>query len=137
MPDRHSLVHVAVGVIVNDSNEILIAKRGVNQHQGGLWEFPGGKVDLGESVQSALTRELREELAIEVLSSRALLEIRHDYHDKSVLLDVWLVSNFEGLAKGNEGQAIAWVPVENLRDYDFPAANEEIVVAVESSLRPR
>lgn len=83
------LLHVAVGVIVGSDGKILIAKRPQTTHQGGLWEFPGGKVDTGESVQQALARELKEELAIDVITSEPLIQIRHHYPDKSVLLDVY------------------------------------------------
>ena len=129
------LVHVAVGVIVDKAFNILIAKRAAESHQGGLWEFPGGKVDAGETVEVALSRELKEELAIELSQCEALLEIHHDYVDKSVLLDVWLVTDFKGEACGNEGQPVEWVPVENLRGYAFPAANEAIITAIESRFK--
>ncbi len=131
MPDKVSIVHVAVGVILNSAGQIFIAKRADHLHQGGLWEFPGGKVDAGETVQQALSRELREELAIAVTSCSALMEIRHDYGDKSVLLDVWIVDAFEGEAIGNEGQETAWVDVSELRAYEFPQANEAIIAAIE------
>ena len=123
-------LHVAVGVIENKFGEILIAKRPDSSHQGGLWEFPGGKVDAGETLQSALVRELKEELAIDVLQSQPLIQIRHDYPDKSVLLDVHKVTAFSGEAKGNEGQPILWVDPASLSHYDFPAANQPIINAV-------
>jgi 8-oxo-dGTP diphosphatase len=123
-------LHVAVGVIENKSGEILIAKRPDSAHQGGLWEFPGGKVDAGETLQSALSRELKEELAIDVLQSQPLIQIRHDYPDKSVLLDVHRVTSFSGEPKGNEGQPVLWVNTESLSQYAFPAANQSIINAV-------
>src|SRR6476619_2625198 len=103
------IVHVAVGVIVNKDGKILIAKRPEQSHQGGLWEFPGGKVEQGESLFAALQRELFEELAIQIISTQPLIKIRHDYGDKIVLLDVHKVTEFIGEAKGNEGQPIQWV----------------------------
>ena len=124
-----SLVHVAVGVVRNDGGEILISLRHADSHQGGLWEFPGGKVEEGESVQDALARELREELDIEVRSSTALIEVHHDYGDKQVFLDVWLVDSFTGQAVGREGQPLRWCPPEDLPGFDFPAANQPIVDA--------
>ena len=75
-------IHVAVGVILNHHHQVLLAKRAVHQHQGGLWEFPGGKVELGESVCDALLRELKEELGIVVTSSHPLIEVKHSYKDK-------------------------------------------------------
>jgi 8-oxo-dGTP diphosphatase len=123
-------LHVAVGVIENNLGQILIAKRPESAHQGGLWEFPGGKVDPGETCQQALVRELNEELAIHVAKSEPLIQIRHNYSDKSVLLDVHKVTNFSGEPKGNEGQPVAWVNPESLSQYTFPAANQPIIQAV-------
>lgn len=125
-----SLVHVAVGVIVDALGNILIAKRAASSHQGGLWEFPGGKVDAGESIHQALVRELKEELAITVTASEPLIQIRHHYADKSVLLDVHKVTCFEGVPIGNEGQPIRWVTPEELSLYEFPAANRPIITAI-------
>lgn len=125
------LIHVAVGVIKNSQGQILIAKRADDAHQGGLWEFPGGKVEVGETLQQALVRELNEELAIEVTSCKPLIQIRHDYPDKSVLLDVCIVDDFVGEALGNEGQPIRWVESADLQRYEFPAANRVIVRAIQ------
>lgn len=124
------LIHVAVGVIVGADGKILIARRPQTAHQGGLWEFPGGKVDADESVQQALARELKEELAIDISASEALIQIRHHYPDKSVLLDVYKVTHFEGQPCGAEGQPICWVSVDELGAYEFPAANKPIVKAL-------
>ncbi|SEQ37896.1 MULTISPECIES: Nudix family hydrolase [Pseudomonas] len=124
-----SRVHVAAAVIRNPQSEILIAKRSKEQHQGGLWEFPGGKVEPGEDVQVALARELSEELGIQVEACRPLIQVCHDYTDKSVLLDVWEVTSFAGEAKGLEGQPLAWVRPRDLPDYEFPEANIPIVKA--------
>lgn len=124
------LVHVAVGVIVNADGKILIAKRPLNVHQGGLWEFPGGKVDAGETIDQALVRELREELAIEVLASQPLIQIRHQYPDKSVLLDVHKITQFTGKPIGNEGQPVQWVDEKALENFEFPAANHPIISAI-------
>jgi len=125
------VVHIAVGVIRNTEGSVLIALRPAAVHQGGLWEFPGGKVEPGESVRDALVRELQEELAITPTRMSPLIQIRHDYVDKSVLLDVWEVSGFDGVACGNEGQTIRWVNTSTLPDYDFPAANRPIITAAQ------
>lgn len=125
-----SEVHVAVGVILDAANRILISRRAVDSHQGGLWEFPGGKVEQGESLYSALARELLEELGITIEGTEPLLEVRHDYGDKRVLLDVHVVREFTGDARGLEGQPLAWVAASDLGAYSFPAANDPIVEAV-------
>ena len=122
-------VHVAAAVIRRQDGCILIAKRPAHLHQGGLWEFPGGKVEDGESVRAALQRELHEELGISVGQARPLLKVSHDYPDKQVLLDVWQVDAFGGEPHGAEGQPLAWVASRQLADYAFPAANQAIVAA--------
>ncbi|MCW8853694.1 MAG: NUDIX domain-containing protein, partial [Gammaproteobacteria bacterium] len=96
-------VHVAVALIVNKNNEVLIALRPEHVHQGGLWEFPGGKVEANESVYDALLRESKEELNVYIEHAEPYLQIRHDYTDKSVLLDVWKVKQFSGEPHGVEG----------------------------------
>lgn len=126
-------IHVAVGVIVNAAREVLIALRPDHVHQGGLWEFPGGKVEATEVVAQALSRELEEELAIVVTHSRPLIEIAHDYPDKQVLLDVWWVDAFQGEPRGSEGQSVRWVAVDQLSHYQFPEANAPIITAIQAA----
>ncbi|UFH48523.1 Nudix family hydrolase [Pseudomonas sp. KNUC1026] len=122
-------IHVVAAVIRGEDGRILIARRSDAQHQGGLWEFPGGKLEAGEVPRDGLARELREELGIEVVEARPLITIPHDYPDKQVLLDVWEVTAFSGQPHGVEGQPLAWVSPRALGDYDFPAANEPIIAA--------
>ncbi|WP_017906026.1 Nudix family hydrolase [Pseudomonas asplenii] len=122
-------VQVAAAVIRGSDGRILIARRADSQHQGGLWEFPGGKVEEGEAVRVALARELQEELGIVVSEARPLIKVQHDYPDKQVLLDVWEVSAFTGEPHGAEGQPLAWVTARELSNYEFPAANQPIVAA--------
>lgn len=130
-------VHVAVGVVCDAQNRILISQRPLHVHQGGLWEFPGGKVEPQESVQHALVRELSEELAIHATRSEPLLAIEHDYSDKSVLLDVWWVDRFDGEPHGREGQRWQWVQVAELNGLEFPAANKPIIAAIERRVYSR
>ena len=130
-PFSASLLHVAVGVIKNAAGDILIAQRPTNVHQGGLWEFPGGKVEKNESAVQALRRELQEELGINVERSEPLIKIQHHYADVSVLLDVWQVEGFFGDAHGREGQPIRWVAAGNLKNYTFPEANLPIIHAAQ------
>ena len=89
-------VHVAVAVIKNDNGDVLIAKRPDHLHMGGFWEFPGGKVEAGETVLQALQREIREEVALDIHAAQPLLRIPFQYPDKHVLLDVWCVTGFAG-----------------------------------------
>ena len=125
-----NIVHVAVGVIIGKDGKILIAKRPEKVHQGNLWEFPGGKVEQGETLFQALKRELQEELAIEIMTTEPLIKIRHDYIDKIVLLDVHNVTEFSGEPQGNEGQPIQWVSADELHEYEFPVANRPIISAI-------
>ncbi|WP_417227539.1 Nudix family hydrolase [Amphritea sp.] len=126
------LIHVAAAAIFNESGELLLALRNSKQHQGGLWEFPGGKVEPGESAHDALTRELHEELGItiDLAASRPLIQVPYHYPDKSVLLDVFRVNRFSGDAYGREGQPLKWIRLSELPNYQFPAANKPIVNAL-------
>jgi len=142
-PLNPKIVHVAVAVIerfpsiINSSytlpscREILISKRAEHVHQGGFWEFPGGKVEVNERVMDALSRELFEELGITVSPKNmsSLIKVEHDYGDKHVLLDVYTVHEFQGVAVGKEGQPIQWVKENNLLNYTFPDANQAILSA--------
>ncbi len=123
-------LHVAVGVIKNSAGQILISLRDEKLHQGGLWEFPGGKVEADESVEQALARELKEELDINIESAVPLISIKHMYPDLAVQLHVYRVNSFAGEAKGCEGQAIKWVYPDELTQYRFPDANVPIISAV-------
>jgi len=124
-------IHVAAAVICNDQGQVLIAKRPLDKHQGGLWEFPGGKVDADETVLAALKRELHEELGIDVEQARPLIRVHHHYADRSVLLDVWRVDRFSGEAHGREGQPIEWCAIGKLSAREFPQANLPIIAAVQ------
>ena len=126
-----SVVQVAAAAVFDGEGRVLITRRADDAHQGGLWEFPGGKLEAGEDTRTALQRELVEEVGIHITSARPLIRVRHDYPDKSVLLDVWRVDGFEGEAHGREGQPLQWVAPESLGEYDFPAANRPIVSAVQ------
>ena len=124
-------IHVVAAVIVHpDRQSIFISRRADHLHQGGLWEFPGGKVEAGESAESALARELFEELDISVQTAQPYMQVEHDYPDKQVFLDIWQVDSFAGTARGKEGQECRWVGLQELLDsqlFEFPAANQPIL----------
>jgi 8-oxo-dGTP diphosphatase len=125
------VIHVAVGVI-RRHGRVLIARRPDHVHQGGLLEFPGGKVEPDETVQQALVREIHEETGLTVapVDLTSLIGIRHDYGDKCVFLDVWEATDSEGEPEGKEGQAVEWRDPMELADEDFPAANRPIIRAL-------
>jgi len=131
--DNEPTLQVAVGVLLNDKNEVLVALRPEESHQGGLWEFPGGKVEHGESVEDALKREFNEELGLNILSSSPFMEIRHSYSDKSVMLNVCRIEAYSGIPQGKEGQPIAWRATSELQAEHFPKANERIISALRIS----
>lgn len=120
------LVHVAVAVI-ELNGQILVTKRHPDSHQGGYWEFPGGKLEPDETLSEALHREISEELGLDIKEHVALMQFEHDYGDKCVLLDVHRVIRFSGEPKPCEGQPMQWVTGSQLRALEFPAANQPIV----------
>lgn len=124
-----SVLHVAVGVVRDNNGNILLTQRAKHAHQDGLWEFPGGKLEANETVMQALQRELHEEVGIRVHSAKPLIKIKHRYPDLQVLLDVWQVAGFEGIATACEGQAMRWVAPQQLNQFEFPAANVPIIAA--------
>ncbi len=122
-------LQVAVGVIKNPAGQILISLRDKSLNQGGLWEFPGGKIEASENVEQALARELKEELDITVQSITPLIAINHQYPDFAVQLHVFTVERFDGEVKSCEGQPFLWVNADDLVNYAFPAANQPIIAA--------
>jgi 8-oxo-dGTP diphosphatase len=120
------IVEVAVGVIKRD-NKIYISKRADDLHQGGKWEFPGGKREANETIEQTLVRELSEEIGIQVTKQSHFMLIEHDYGDKKVRLDVRLVEDFEGEASHQEGQQSQWVRITELNQFRFPDANQVII----------
>lgn len=119
-------IQVAVGVIIKN-DLFFVCRRQAHQHQGNKWEFPGGKLDQGESAEDALKRELAEEVGISITTSEHLMEIEHNYPDKKVSLHVYIVSDFAGEPYGAEGQESAWFHFNSLKNLDFPEANQNII----------
>lgn len=135
--DCQPVVRVAVGVVMNAAGEVLLAHRGAHQHQGNRWEFPGGKIEAGETLAAALVREFREEVNLQLVVDDGLSAwqvIEHDYGDKQVRLEVVIVERFSGTPEGKEGQTVAWVPVAELGDREFPAANAPIIAALQTTV---
>jgi 8-oxo-dGTP diphosphatase len=121
------MLHVVVAIIKNSNQEVLVALRSPDSHQGNLWEFPGGKLELAETVFSALQREICEEIGLRIRAAYPFIKILHDYGDKQVLLDVWQVTKFDGEASGREGQKIKWLAPKDMESRQFPEANHRII----------
>lgn len=128
LPDAE--LHVAAGVIGDGDGRVLIAQRPPGSHLAGAWEFPGGKVAEGETVRAALGRELREELGIEVRVAEPLVCYRHAYPERTVLLDVWSVIDYDGEPRALEGQPLRWESLDRLLDIGLLEADRPIVEAL-------
>ena len=120
-------INVAIGIIINSQNEVLIALRPSYVDQGGLWEFPGGKIEEAEDSYQALCRELNEEINIKVKAAEWLMEINHADDNYAVILHVWQITEFTGVPLGLEGQQVRWVPLDEIAEFSFPATNQPII----------
>ena len=121
-------INVVAAIIYSSGlEEVFVAKRPDKLHQGGKWEFPGGKIENGEMPEAALVRELNEELGIQAKEFELFEKVSHDYGDKEVHLHFYRVTGFEGEAYGAEGQEVCWMSVNALPELDFPDANLPIV----------
>jgi 8-oxo-dGTP diphosphatase len=123
-------LYVVAAALCDDEDRILLSRRPEHLHQGGLWEFPGGKVERDETPLQGLARELDEELGISLKAARPLIQVVHDYIDRRVLLDVWWVAQWLGQPAPREGQTIEWVDRRKLSERAFPAADAAVVSAV-------
>ncbi|MDI9818817.1 MULTISPECIES: 8-oxo-dGTP diphosphatase MutT [unclassified Legionella] len=125
---------VAVGVIFNDAGEVLITRRPLDAPHGGMWEFPGGKLEANELPETALIREIKEEVGIDILDYRFLGDISHSYGMKSVNLLVFSINRYCGDASCQEGQLdLRWVTLDKLSDYEFPEANSKIIALMQGT----
>jgi mutator protein MutT len=123
-------IHVAAAVLIDRRGRILIAQRPAGKHLAGSWEFPGGKIEPGETRTAALARELKEELGVTIERPRPLLRLRHVYPYGEVLLDVWVVRRYRGEPRGLDGQALQWCSRRELPDVELLPADQPIVDAL-------
>jgi 8-oxo-dGTP diphosphatase len=124
------VIRVVVGLLTDLHGNVLIGQRRAGTHMAGRWEFPGGKRQPGESAIAALRRELREELAVEVVTAEPFIVLEHDYADRCVQLDTWLVSRYEGEPRSCEGQTLQWVPPSRLGSAAMLEADAPIIDAL-------
>jgi 8-oxo-dGTP diphosphatase len=123
------LVLVAACALIDADRRVLIAQRPVGRPMAGLWEFPGGKVEAGERPEQSLIRELKEELGI-VVNEACLAPLTfasHSYSDFHLLMPLYVCRRWDGIVTPQEGQRLAWVRPERLRDYPMPPADEPLV----------
>jgi 8-oxo-dGTP diphosphatase len=128
--DRAAAVHVVAAVLRDRRGRILLARRTAGRDLAGAWEFPGGKVEPGESPEAALARELEEELGIRIGASTPLIRVPQAYAHKRIVLDVRIVAAYEGVPHGRERQALAWTPAGKLATYPMPPADRPVVAAL-------
>ena len=126
------MLRVVCGVITNFSGEYLLCQRPEGKSQAGLWEFPGGKIDEGESAQQALVRELQEELGCTVTVGEGLSPVVHHYEKFSIELIPFYCSVSVGRPMALEHQAMEWVPLEGFGEYTLAPADEWIVESLRS-----
>ena len=123
-------VHVVAGVLSDACGRILLTQRPPGKHLAGLWEFPGGKCEVGESPDAALRRELREEIGIEAGAIEPLIALPWHYPGKSIFLDVYRLLVHAGAPHGREGQALRWASIDELADIAMPPADRPVVAAL-------
>ena len=129
--EHTNLLQIAVGIIRNpENNQIFITKRMKHSHLAGYWEFPGGKIEVGESTEQGLFRELQEEIGIEIDSPELLKSLDYCYPEKHLQLHFFMVEKWSGQPYGKEGQVSQWMSVRELNAEDFPDANREIVALI-------
>jgi 8-oxo-dGTP diphosphatase len=123
-------IDVIAAAITDARGRVLLARRTEGRDLAGLWEFPGGKREPGESPETALVRELHEELGIQVQVGAPVIAVAQQYPNKRLRLDVRRVTQWQGTPRGQEGQALAWVPQEKLGAYAMPPADRPVVAAL-------
>jgi 8-oxo-dGTP diphosphatase len=129
-PAARPLVLVVAAALFDPAGQVLIAQRPAGKALAGRWEFPGGKVGTGESERSALVRELREELGIEVMAARPFMRLAHAYEERDVELSLWIVERFAGEPRSLDAQALKWVAPAHLGGEDILEADQPFITAL-------
>lgn len=126
MTNTRPILSVVLGVVSNSKNQVLMALRPPHVHLGGYWEFPGGKIEQGETAFAALQREMTEEVGIIINAARLILEFDYAQAERTFTFSAWQVTEYVGEPSGCEGQTIQWVDIEQLPTLKMPPSNEEM-----------
>ncbi|MGZ0752218.1 8-oxo-dGTP diphosphatase MutT [Kluyvera sichuanensis] len=121
------ILQISVGIIRNAAGEIYITQRAADAHMAHKWEFPGGKIEAGETPQDAVIRELQEEVGISATSLHQFDKLEYQFPDRHITLWFWLVDGWEGEPWGKEGQPGRWVAQQELVAEEFPPANAPVI----------
>jgi 8-oxo-dGTP diphosphatase len=130
------VILVVAAALFDPAGRVLIAQRPAGKPLAGRWEFPGGKVDAGESEHGALARELREELGVEVIAARPFMRLNHAYEEREVELSLWIVERFAGEPRSLDAQALKWVAPARLAAEDILEADQPFIAALGSLAPP-
>ncbi|PXZ03406.1 8-oxo-dGTP diphosphatase MutT [Gilliamella apicola] len=118
---------IAVGIIRSQDCQIFITQRGEDSHLAGFWEFPGGKIEVGETPYQTLEREIAEEVDIHIQQSQFLKTFEYSYDDRDITIHAYLVEEWDGVPFAKEGQPSRWIDQEDLNADEFPDANRPII----------
>ena len=121
------ILQISVGIIRNADGEIYITQRAADSHMAHKWEFPGGKIEAGETPEEAVIRELQEEVGIAATSLHQFDKLEYQFPDRHITLWFWLVDGWEGEPWGKEGQPGRWVAQQKLVAEEFPPANAPVI----------
>ncbi|ENG2549953.1 TPA: 8-oxo-dGTP diphosphatase MutT [Citrobacter farmeri] len=128
-------LNIAVGIIRNPYNEIFITQRAADAHMANKLEFPGGKIEAGETPEQALRRELQEEVGITPVDATLFEKLEYQFPDRHITLWFWLVESWKGEPWGKEGQPGKWIAAGTLQAEDFPPANEPVIMKLVQTAR--
>ncbi len=128
------MTYIGIGIVINSSGQVLISQRLEEKNMGGMWEFPGGKKEEGETIELTIAREIREETSIDVAVGKKLVDFTHNYPPEKFHFIVHICNVISGQPKPLASQKICWVMPNELSDYSFPAANSRIIYALDKYL---
>lgn len=126
------MTHVVAGALFDEQGRVLVAQRPPGKHMAGGWEFPGGKLEPNERRFDALRRELIEEIGVEVVRAEPLIAYEHRYADRAIFLDLWWVTEYSGVPKSLDSQALRWVQLEDLQNIGLLEADLPMIPALVS-----